>query len=141
MANFDTAHADQIELYLSSKLKQFSDEVQETLKEANKDLAKQAVKKLKSESPDTQKGKYKKGWRYRSLQVNSDGSFSVLIYNATHGSITHLIENGHPIISHGVNVGYLKARRHIGPVREWIASEGAQQIAAALKTATENFKM
>lgn len=71
--------------------------------------AKRAQTRLKSTSPGR---KYARGWK---VKKDRDGA---TVYNASQPSLTHLLENGHDVISHGVKVGRARAIPHIKPVEE-----------------------
>ena len=49
------------------------------------------------------------------MKKERDGA---IVYNASQPSLTHLLENGHDVISHGVKVGRARAIPHIKPVEE-----------------------
>lgn len=74
-------------------------------------VARRAQRMLKA-APIGGSGKYNRGWR---VKKEKDGA---IVYNASQPSLTHLLENGHDVISHGVKVGRARAIPHIKPVEE-----------------------
>jgi hypothetical protein len=109
------------------ELSSFSTEMQKILDEYGEDVqiiadeevvtvTKEAVKKLKTESPKN-KGDYSKGWKMKK----KDTRFGVetTIYNSTHGWLAHLLEHGHA----KVNGGRTEAKPHVGPVQDWAEKE------------------
>lgn len=73
--------------------------------------AKRAQQQLRT-TPIGHTGKYQRGWK---VKKEKDGA---IVYNAAQPSLTHLLENGHDVISHGVKVGRARAIPHIKPVEE-----------------------
>lgn len=70
-----------------------------------------AKNRLRS-TPIGHTGKYQRGWK---VKKERDGA---IVYNASRPSLTHLLENGHDVISHGIKVGRARAIPHIKPVEE-----------------------
>lgn len=97
-------------------LDEYKEEVQIIVDEEVVAESKEAVKKVKTESPKN-KGEYSKGWKMKK----KDTRFGVetTIYNSTHGWLVHLLEHGHA----KVNGGRTKAEPHVGPVQDWIEKE------------------
>lgn len=141
MSNKEVAigEAGDLQIAISSSLGTCNLAIQDALKQSAEKVCKEAVSRLKDNSPEDT-GQYKKGWKYKVSVMQADGSFDIRIYNAKRGSLTHLIEKGHPIIAHGENVGYQKARPHIGPVNDWVQTEGFNQIAKAVADAVAKLK-
>lgn len=77
-------------------------------KDAAKKTANDVAKMLKRTSPK-RGGKYAKGWKV----TYQDGGY--VVHNSSRPSFTHLLENGHDIISNGKKVGRAKAEPHIQP--------------------------
>ena len=94
---------------------------------ATKDAAKQAaditVKRLKSTSPKGATGRYAKSWKAKA----QDGG--QVVYNEKHYRLTHLLENGHDIVSNGKKVGHAKAQPHIKPAEQ----EGIETFEAIVR--------
>lgn len=104
MPNID---ASQLGNTISKELKSYSDEIIKELDELKEQVVNDGVQELKSSSPRNS-GKYAKGWR-----KTKEGS-SVILYNATKPSLTHLLEKGHA----KRNGGRVKAQPHIQPAEE-----------------------
>ena len=134
--------AGDLQIYLETTLGACSLAIQEAAANAADQVGKEAVTKLKNTSPTHRKSKaYSKGWRYKVSKIQADGSFDIKIYNATYGSLTHLLENGHPIVSKkGTVVGRANPKVHIQPVNEWVQNEGFKRIANAVQDAIRNIK-
>lgn len=97
---------------IEKALKTYTREVTEGMEAIQKDVGKESVAKLKSNSPrDT--GKYAKGWR---LKRTSTG---YTIHNATSYQLTHLLEKPHA----KRNGGRSTPIPHIGPVEDWAIDE------------------
>lgn len=132
-----------LQIVLSESLGVCSLAIQDAVNAAAEKVGKEAVKKLKDTSPkgDNKTHAYSKGWRYKVTKVQADGSFDIKIYNATYGSLTHLLEKGHPLVRNGATVGRAKAKPHIGPVNDWVQNEGFKQIADAVQKAIQQIKI
>lgn len=129
--------------YIADMLSACSLSITDAVNAAAEKVGKEAVSKLKSTSP-RRKGKgggdYAKGWRVQVKKAQADGSFSMTVYNAKHGSLTHLLEKGHPIIKNGVKVGDAKPKPHIAAVNDWVQTEGFKQIGDAVQKAINKTK-
>ncbi|WP_433959711.1 HK97 gp10 family phage protein [Cytobacillus horneckiae] len=92
---------------LMRQLRMYEYDVSEMVEEAKKDVANEAVSKLKQDSPkDT--GKYRRGWRVKKV------GNKLVVHNATSSQLTHLLEKGHA----KVGGGRVAPRVHIRPVEE-----------------------
>lgn len=99
-------------LELQKVLDQIGIEVDDTMKVATVEAAKQGVKELKASSKQKfGNGPYAKGWTYKKTQ---DG---YVIYNKQY-QLTHLLEHGHDIVANGAKVGRYSGEVHIKPVEE-----------------------
>lgn len=112
---------------LIDQVKQLTDaceiEIMTATKDAGKKVAEDTVKTLKMTSPSSKgHGKYKKGW-----SVKADGS-TYTVYNKTHPGLTHLLEKGHDVISHGKKVGRAKAQPHIKPAEEEAVNRYVEEV-------------
>lgn len=102
-------------------------EIIEALDEVLPEVAKEAVKKLKADSPKL-KGKYAKGWTFSK----NKGRYStgVVIYGKTGTyQLAHLLEKGHAKRGGGRTQPIL----HIAPVDEWLNEEAVNRIIERLK--------
>lgn len=95
---------------ISDLLNDYVAAVNKDVDEAARETAEEACATLKATSP-VRKGKYKRGWKMKKL------SGSYVIYN-THYQLTHLLEHGHDIVSHGQKKGRTKAQPHVKPAKE-----------------------
>lgn len=98
-------------------LGEFSQNVDEAVKEATEETAKIAVSKLRSNSPKNT-GKYAKSWFVKTTAGNKH-YYKAVVANRKY-QLTHLLEYGHNIVSHGVVVGHAQAKPHIGEVEKWV---------------------
>lgn len=106
-------------------LKDYADEVQEDVIKTLDSVSKEALQKLKNESPKLT-GAYAKGWKRRRIRDRLATSFT--LYNETEGWKTHLLENGHVIRNSKGTFGRTPGRPHIGPVEEWAVDETEKRI-------------
>jgi len=100
-------------------LQQFEHGVVTALDEASEEVAEEAVKKLKSTSPvgtGAWKGHYAHKWKVKKV------GGKLVVYNEKY-QLTHLLENGHDVVSHGRVVGHVQGQPHIKPVEEWVQEE------------------
>ena len=105
-------------------LKQYYPQVVEVTTQVIDEVSKEAVNRLKKESPKGAKGKYAKGWA-RKVET---GRLTVgaTVYGK-HGTyqLAHLLEHGHARRGGGRNVGGIE---HIKPVEEWAIKEVEKRI-------------
>jgi hypothetical protein len=125
---------DKLAKTIQSYMEDFGRDVTEAIGEAMDEVGKEAVNRLKSTSPKKKKngGRYAKGWKYQR-DKKSRLLIEARVYNATDGSLTHLLEKGHPIIRNGVVVGRVKPQKHIEPVDQWVEQNFARIFAQKLK--------
>lgn len=125
---------DKLAKTIQSYMEDFGRDVTEAIGEAMDEVGKEAVNRLKSTSPKKKKngGRYAKGWKYQR-DKKSRLLIEGRVYNATDGSLTHLLEKGHPIIRNGQVVGRVKPQKHIEPVDQWVEQNFARVFAQKLK--------
>lgn len=125
---------DKLAKTIQSYMEDFGRDVTEAIGEAMDEVGKEAVKRLKSTSPKKKRngGRYAKGWKYQR-DKKSRLLIEGRVYNATDGSLTHILEKGHPIIRNGVVVGRVKPQKHIEPVDQWVEQNFARIFAQKLK--------
>ena len=110
-------------------------DINEIVKEVVPKVAKDAAKKLKSESPKGKTGKYAKGW---SVQVeNGRIKTEASVYGKTGTyQLAHLLEFGHVTRNGtGRTFGRTGARVHIAPVEEWASQELETRLIQRIKQA------
>ena len=138
---FNIANSQNMTDYLTKVIGDIDLGVQEAVNKTIDKIGKEAAKQVRERSPKRKGGAYSKGWRYRARKLQADGSFSAVVYNAKYGWLTHLLENGHPIINKkGEKVGYAKAYEHIKPVNDWLHTEGVKQLQDAIQKEIQNLK-
>lgn len=103
---------------ISNTLREYADVTEEAAQKGVEQTAKEAIEELHSAHPAGSGkygpwDKYNAGWVIKKEARKKTGS-SVVIHNATHYRLTHLLENGHAL----VNGGRAKAFPHIAPVAE-----------------------
>lgn len=117
---------------MAKLLNEFDMDLKETVDEAANDTGKEAVKTLKATSPKntngTRNGRYARGWRSKR-----EGD-AVIVYNATDGQLTHLLEKGHAVVNRFGSTGKrTSAIVHIEPVEQWVQEEFPLRIERGLK--------
>ena len=85
--------------------------LQEYIKRTNKEVAQDTASDLRSNNP-RRTGGYAQGWSAKSTR---DGWVT---YNKDHYQLTHLLENGHVLVSYGKTRGRVPAKPHIRPVAD-----------------------
>lgn len=125
---------DKLAKTIQSYMEDFGRDVTEAIGEAMDEVGKEAINRLKNTSPKKKKngGRYAKGWKYQR-DKKSRLLIEARVYNATDGSLTHVLEKGHPIVRNGVVVGRVKPQKHIEPVDQWVEQNFARIFAQKLK--------
>lgn len=101
---------------ISKALEDYSGLVNEEVKKAAREIAKEAVEELKSTSPvgkGSKKGHYKNGWRDKVVSETVN-TINITIYNAKKPGLAHLLEYGHA----KKKGGRVAARPHIAKVEQ-----------------------
>lgn len=96
---------------LENLLDDYVEDVQKSVDEAAEQCAKDAVSDLKANSPK-RNGAYARSWA-----VKKDGH-GYIVHNKKHYQLTHLLENGHVLVSYGKTRGRVGAKPHIAPVAD-----------------------
>lgn len=84
-------------------LSDYSDEINEELEKIKEKVVDETIQELKETSPRGARQRYYKGWRKKRVGKG------FVIYNATDGRLTHLLEYGHGLR----NGGYVSAQPHM----------------------------
>ena len=113
MANSSLSFADDVKKILD----EYQGDVVEVVAQTTKEVARDAVKKLKAESP-RKTGRYAKGWTYNTEKGRLTASATVYGKSGTY-QLAHLLEKGHA----KRNGGRVRAIPHIAPVEEWANEE------------------
>lgn len=112
---------------ISEILGEYSKELDDTLYEEAKAIAKDGVQELKRTSPINQKntankGRYRKGW---TMDIEKGfGTVQAEIHNKTDYQLTHLLEKPHLTRSGGLTT----PKVHIQPVEERCVKEFEEKI-------------
>ena len=116
-----TIKPEQLQSTIQQILHDIPQKVDNVIDEAEKKVAKDAVKTLKATSPSNT-GRYAKGW---ASKKQGNGT---VIYNRTDAALTHLLENGHDVVSHGKKVGHVGGQTHIKPVEEQVIEKMTEEV-------------
>ena len=66
--------------------------------------------------------RYAKGWTPKKVGKQT------VIHNRTDYQLTHLLENGHDVISHGKKVGHFDGITHIAPVEKQVIEKMTEEV-------------
>lgn len=109
--------ADQLAGEIQRQLKEYTDEVKESVWETAMEVSEKAVQKLHEESPK-RTGKYAKNW------TRSTDKKGVVIHNKDTYKQTHLLEKGHQLMRGGRKIGKdVPAHPHIAKVEKECIAE------------------
>ena len=114
--------AESLTVQIKALLDDYSEEVAEATEKAIESVSRQAVQRLKNDSP-RRTGEYASGWKRKK-----DGKRTVTIYNAKAPGLTHLLENGHVIRNKKGTYGRTRPIKHIQPVEQWANDELVREI-------------
>lgn len=104
---------------ITKALKDYSEDVEESLETAKKAISKEAVSKLKSaRTYHVRSGKYNAGWTVKKVGT------SYVVYNSKAPGLTHLLEQGHA----KRNGGRVRAFPHIAPVDDYVAEKFEEEV-------------
>ena len=107
--------------------------VDETMQAVIDDVSKQAVLELRANSIEHGWKNYAAGWTYEN-KPDKKGVRRCVLYNKKHGSLTHLLENGHVKVLWGKSTGErVPGIPHIKPVADMVAEELPKAIEKALQ--------
>lgn len=117
---------------IKETLEQYAEDVDATVAEVTKAVAKSGVQALKNDSNNTfedvhlSRGRYGSGWA-STVTENRFGA-SAVIYNKKYPGLPHLLEHGHAKRTGG----RVQGRPHIKPVEEQIINEFQQNLVMKL---------
>jgi hypothetical protein len=116
-------------------LTEYASDVDKVVLQVEDEVSKEAVKKLKATSPKAARNgghrHYADDW---TVDNKSKKTYSQYIIKNKQYQLTHLLENGHDVVSHGKKVGHVSGRPHIKPVEEWCKTEVEKRIRKELST-------
>ncbi len=118
---------DQLANEIAKGLQEYSSDVIDGIDEASEKIAKNAVKKLKQDSPKDTK-KYSKGWAVKTEKKYGETN-SHIIYNKNKPQLTHLLEHGHA----KRGGGRVEGKPHIRPVEEQVINEFTAEVEKVIK--------
>ena len=111
---------------IEKALREYTEEVEESIAQIIKEDVEAAVKELKDTSPK-KTGEYARGWSAKKEMT--DGGIKMTIYNKTKPQLTHLLEFGHA----KRGGGRVAARPHIAPVEEKLIDKVTRDIETAIR--------
>ena len=131
MAVKSKVNVDQRAAAIGEILEAYPKEVQEQINASGDEIAKEAVKQLKADSPKrkTKGGAYAKSWTYKTEPSGNMGAKKYIIHNAKHYRIAHLLEKGHA----KRGGGRVEARVHIKPIEDMVIKEFTKKVEEAAK--------
>jgi len=107
-----------IEWAVKKYLENYNLDVVEAVTEVVPEVSKEAVKKLKAESPKGATGEYAKGWTYKLDKGRLTTGATIYGKSGTY-QLAHLLEHGHA----KRGGGRVSSIEHIKPVEEWLNDE------------------
>lgn len=99
------------------------DEISKNLESKINKVSRNALKKIKSDSP-RRTGVYAGAWKIKKSK-SDNGLINVTLYNSKKGSITHLLEKGH---AKRGGTGRVEGISHIAPVQEFAEKELSKEL-------------
>lgn len=118
-----------IEWAVKKYLENYNLDVIEAVTEVVPEVAKEAVKKLKAESPKGSTGVYSKGWTYKLDKGRLTTGATIYGKHGTY-QLAHLLEHGHA----RRGGGRVASIEHIKPVEEWLNDEIVDRTIERLKS-------
>lgn len=107
----------------------YTDDVVKEIKQESKKITTKAAQELKTAgSFKNRRGKYRKGWRVKSVKGEGD-----VVHNLTDYQLTHLLEKGHALRRGGRSVGHVAARVHIEPIEKKAVEDFEKAVERAIK--------
>ena len=118
-----------VAVQLDDILTDYTGQLRMRVSEANMAVAKEAVQKLKNDSPkgSPHRRKYAEGWTTK-VEKTRYGIKNVIVWNRTNYQLTHLLENGHIVRNKKGVYGRAEPIKHIEPVEEWAVDELPREI-------------
>lgn len=89
----------------------------DSMKAAVDKASKEAVRELKSSSPN-RTGAYAKSWAAKKARLTNKWAYQKTVYNKEHYRLTHLLEKGHKVVGAKNGRTWVDARPHIEKVEQ-----------------------
>lgn len=89
----------------------------DNMKAAVDKVSKEAVRELKSSSPN-RTGAYAKSWAAKKARLTNKWAYQKTVYNKEHYRLTHLLEKGHKVVGAKNGRTWVDARPHIEKVEQ-----------------------
>ena len=89
----------------------------DSMKAAVDKASKEAVRELKSSSPN-RTGAYAKSWAAKKARLTNKWAYQKTVYNKEHYRLTHLLEKGHRVVGAKNGRTWVDARPHIEKVEQ-----------------------
>ena len=89
----------------------------DNMKAAVDKASKEAVRELKSSSPN-RTGAYAKSWAAKKARLTNKWAYQKTVYNKEHYRLTHLLEKGHKVVGAKNGRTWVDARPHIEKVEQ-----------------------
>ena len=138
MPDITVVNIDKLEMTMKTLMKEYGSEVAAAYKKSVDQVAKKAVRDLKTSSPKGKGGggrlgHYKDNWKSK-IETNRLGSTNCVIYNKNKPGLVHLLEFEHEKVGpDNVSHGYSKPKPHVKDVRDWVESEIPKQLTKTLQ--------
>lgn len=119
---------EQLQAKVQSILEEYVGDINDVAEISIKEIAEKTVETLKSTSPKD-KGSYAKTWTYEEEIKKRKGEYGTHVYNKKNYRLTHLLENGHDLVSaKGKLYGRTKAIPHIYPAEQQAIKEYEEKL-------------
>ena len=122
------ARTKSVSIQMSEILDAFDEKVNDVLEKSADTVSRDSVEKLRNTSP-RKSGAYASGWT-----ATKESKKEIVVHNATHYQLTHLLENGHVIRNKKGTYGRAPAHKHIRPVETWANREFQRLIKEGIES-------
>ncbi|BDZ81414.1 hypothetical protein Lac3_26230 [Claveliimonas bilis] len=119
---------EKLALEIQKQLKEYVKEAEETVWDIAEEVSKEAVSKLRKESPK-RKGKYARSWT-----VSEDARGVIIHSRSPEYRLTHLLEKGHALKRGGRKVGESPKYPHIQKVEEESVKDYIEKVERRLQS-------
>lgn len=104
---------------------QYKDSIEEIMTDEIDSASKEALKKLKSDSP-RQSGEFAKSWK-RKVTGKDTPRPSATLYNDKY-QLVHLLEYGHINVLWGHRITTTEGKHFVAPINDWVQSEFERRL-------------